>query len=387
MDNEQKKPLKIGILAGELSGDTLGEGLIKAIKQHIPDAQFVGIGGPKMKAQGCESLFDIEELAVMGIVEVLGRLPRLFKVKAQLVEYFTTHRPDIFIGIDAPDFNLRLEHDLKSAGIPTVHYVSPSVWAWRQKRIHKIARATDLVLAFLPFEKEFYDRFNVPCEFVGHTLADAIPLHSDKQEARDSLNLDDTKRWLAVLPGSRGSELEKIAPSFIETCQRLHKCYPELGFVVAVVNDKRKQQFEALWQQMAPELDFILVQDTARHVIAASDAVMLASGTVALECMLVNRPMVVGYRVNKLTALIAKCLVKTKFVSLPNILAGEEIVKEFLLEACNPDNLYQEVSRLLDSDNHAMLTSFTQMHTLIRKNADERAAEAVLKLIGRLDEE
>ncbi|CAM3734671.1 Lipid-A-disaccharide synthase [Vibrio aerogenes CECT 7868] len=387
MNNEQNKPLKIGILAGELSGDTLGEGLIKAIKQHAPDAQFVGIGGPKMNAQGCDSLFDIEELAVMGIVEVLGRLPRLFKIKAQLVEYFTEHRPDVFIGIDAPDFNLRLENDLKAAGIPTVHYVSPSVWAWRQKRIHRIARATDLVLAFLPFEKAFYDRFNVPCEFVGHTLADSIPLHSDQQEAQALLELDPSRRWLAVLPGSRGSELEKIAPVFIETCRRLHQRYPELGFVVAVVNDKRKQQFETLWQQHAPELDFILIQDTARHVIAASDVVMLASGTVALECMLINRPMVVGYRVNKLTALIAKCLVKTKYVSLPNILADEEVVKEFLLEACNPDNLYHEVSRLLAGNNDDMQANFTRMHTLIRKNADARAAEAVLKLIGKFNEE
>ncbi|MGD8173221.1 lipid-A-disaccharide synthase [Vibrio sp. TRT 21S02] len=379
-----EKPLRIGIVAGELSGDTLGEGFIKAIKSQYPDAEFVGIGGPKMMAQGCESLFDMEELAVMGLVEVLGRLPRLLKVKAELVKFFTENPPDVFIGIDAPDFNLRLELDLKNAGIKTVHYVSPSVWAWRQKRIHKIEAATNLVLAFLPFEKAFYDKFNVPCEFIGHTLADAIPLVSEKAPARELLGLAQDKKWLAVLPGSRGNELKMLSQPFIEACQRLHERYPELGFVVALVNQKRREQFEAAWQEFAPELDFKLVDDTARNVITASDAVMLASGTVALECMLIKRPMVVGYRVNALTAFIAKRLVKTQYVSLPNILADKELVKEFLLEDCTAENLSEEISRLLDTDaGSAMIEKFTEMHHWIRKDADQQAARAVLTLIGK----
>lgn len=376
-----KKSLRIGIVVGELSGDTLGEGFIQAIKQSYPDAEFVGIGGPKMMAQGCQSLFDMEELAVMGIVEVLGRLPRLLKVKASLVQYFIDNPPDVFIGIDAPDFNLRLEHDLKAAGIKTVHYVSPSVWAWRQKRIHKIAAATDLVLAFLPFEKAFYDKFQVPCEFIGHTLADAIPLHSEQAPARELLGLDLNRRWLAVLPGSRGSELKMLAEPFIQTCKQLHQTYPDLGFVVAVVNEKRRAQFEEVWQSIAPELTFQLVDDTARNVITAADAVMLASGTVALECMLLKRPMVVGYRVNALTAWLAKRLLKTKYVSLPNILADRELVKELLQEECTPDNLYREVVTLLESDNHEMLEQFTEMHQWIRKDADAQAARAVLSLL------
>ncbi|WP_336916901.1 lipid-A-disaccharide synthase [Vibrio cholerae] len=377
------RPLRIAIVVGELSGDTLGEGFIKAIRARYPDAEFVGIGGPKMNALGCQSLFDMEELAVMGLVEVLGRLPRLLKVKAELVKYFTANPPDVFVGIDAPDFNLRLELSLKQAGIKTVHYVSPSVWAWRQNRIHGIAAATNLVLAFLPFEKAFYDKFNVPCEFIGHTLADSIPLASDRLAARQLLGLDEQRRWLAVLPGSRGSEMKMLAEPFIATCQKLQARYPDLGFVVALVNAKRRAQFEQAWQQVAPELNFVLVDDTARNVITAADAVMLASGTVALECMLLKRPMVVGYRVNAFTAFLAKRLLKTPYVSLPNILAGEELVKELLQDHCTVDNLYHEVSRLLESDNQALMDKFTEMHQWIRKDADQQAAQAVLHLIQK----
>jgi lipid-A-disaccharide synthase len=378
-----EKPLRIGIVVGELSGDTLGEGFIKAIKQKYPNAEFVGIGGPKMIAQGCESLFDMEELAVMGLVEVLGRLPRLLKVKAELVKYFTQNPPDVFIGIDAPDFNLRLELDLKKAGIKTVHYVSPSVWAWRPKRIFKIDAATDLVLAFLPFEKAFYDKYQVACEFVGHTLADAIPLVPDQQEARELLNLEQNKQWLAVLPGSRGGEVGLIAQPFIETCRQIKQKFPDIGFVVAAVNDKRKQQFEEIWQQTAPELDFAIVQDTASNVITASDAVLLASGTVALECMLLKRPMVVGYKVNRFTGWLVQKLAITEFVSLPNILAGEELVKEYILDECDPQFLVPAVEDMLSSNNDELIARFTEMHHLIRKDADVQAAKAVLNLIGK----
>ncbi|ARR50018.1 lipid-A-disaccharide synthase [Photobacterium damselae subsp. damselae] len=377
------KPLRIGIVAGEISGDILGAGFIEAVKAQYPDAEFVGVAGPRMQAAGCQALFDMEELAVMGIVEVLGRLPRLFKIKAELVRYFTDNPPDVFVGIDAPDFNLRLERDLKDHGIKTVHYVSPSVWAWRQKRIFKIEKATNLVLAFLPFEKAFYDKFNVPCEFIGHTMADAIPLETDKLAARQLLNLDPNQRYMAVLPGSRGGEMELIAPPFIETCRLLKQQHPDLGFVVALVNQKRREQFEQAWQSIAPELDFVLVDDTARNVMIASDAVLLASGTVALECMLVKRPMVVGYKVKPLTAWLAKRMLKTKYVSLPNILADKELVPELLQEECEPAKLAEQVNRFLAQDNSDLIAEFNQMHQWIRCDADKQAAQAVLKLIDK----
>ncbi|OOF34219.1 lipid-A-disaccharide synthase [Salinivibrio costicola] len=380
-----ERPLRVGIVAGEISGDVLGEGLIKALRAQHPNIEFVGIGGPRMIAQGCQSLFDMEELSVMGLVEVLGRLPRLLNVKAALVKHFTAHPPDVFIGIDAPDFNLRLEASLKKTGIKTVHYVSPSVWAWRQKRIFKIAAATDLVLAFLPFEKAFYDKFDVPCAFVGHTMADSIPMQVDKTAAQQTLGLDPNKRWLAVLPGSRGSEMAMLAPPFIQACQQLAARYPELGFVVALVNSARREQFEQAWQAIAPELSFSLVDDTARQVISAADSVLLASGTVALECMLLKRPMVVGYRVKPLTAWLAKRLLKTQYVSLPNILADAPLVPELLQEDCQPEALAKAVSDQLDSDNQALLSTFTALHQTIRQNADASAAKAVLTLLGHHD--
>lgn len=377
------RPLRIGIVAGEISGDILGAGFIQAIRQQYPDAEFVGIAGPRMQAAGCETLFDMEALAVMGIVEVLGRLPQLLKVKAELVRYFSENPPDVFVGIDAPDFNLRLERDLKQRGIKTVHYVSPSVWAWRQKRIFKIEAATNLVLAFLPFEKAFYDKFNVPCEFVGHTMADAIPLQTDQAAAQQALGLDGNKRWLAVLPGSRGSEMGMLAAPFIETCKLLKQQHPDLGFVVALVNQKRREQFEQAWQETAPELDFVLVDDTARNVMIASDTVLLASGTVALECMLVKRPMVVGYKVKPLTAWLARRMLKTKYVSLANILADRELVPELLQDDCVPEKLCREVDRFLSADNSALMAEFSRLHQLIKCNADQQAAAAVLKLIGK----
>ena len=377
----------IAIIAGEVSGDILGAGLIHALKARYPNAKFIGIGGERMIAEGFETLFDMEELSVMGLVEVLKHLPRLLKIRRNIIEQLSALKPDIFIGIDAPDFNLDVELKLKQRGIKTIHYVSPSVWAWRQKRVYKIAAATNLVLAFLPFEKAFYDRFNVPCRFIGHTMADAIPLKPNRDEACQLLNLEPAQRYVAMLVGSRGSEVEFLSEPFLQTAQLLHQRYPDVKFLVPLINQKRRQQFEQIKQRVAPELDMILLDGNARAAMIAAEATLLASGTAALEAMLCKSPMVVGYRMKPFTYFLAKRLVKTKYVSLPNLLADEMLVPELIQEDCNPTKLAEKLSLYLSEDKsavqnrHVLLQRFAELHQRIQCNADQQAAQAVIDLL------
>ena len=377
----------IAIIAGEVSGDILGAGLIHALKARYPQAKFIGIGGERMIAEGFETLFDMEELSVMGLVEVLKHLPRLLKIRRTIIEQLSALKPDVFIGIDAPDFNLDVELKLKQQGIKTIHYVSPSVWAWRQKRVYKIAAATNLVLAFLPFEKAFYDRFNVPCRFIGHTMADAIPLKPNREEACQLLNLDSTQRYVAMLVGSRGSEVEFLSEPFLQTAQLLHQCYPDVKFLVPLINQKRRQQFEQIKQRVAPELEMILLDGNARAAMIAAEATLLASGTASLEAMLCKSPMVVGYRMKPFTYFLAKRLVKTKYVSLPNLLADEMLVPELIQEDCNPTKLAEKLSQYLSEDKsavqnrHVLLQRFAELHQMIQCNADQQAAQAVIDLL------
>ena len=377
----------IAIIAGEVSGDILGAGLIHALKACYPHAKFIGIGGERMIAEGFETLFDMEELSVMGLVEVLKHLPRLLKIRRSIIEQLSALKPDVFIGIDAPDFNLDVELKLKQRGIKTIHYVSPSVWAWRQKRVYKIAAATNLVLAFLPFEKAFYDRFNVPCRFIGHTMADAIPLKPNRDEACQLLNLDPTQRYVAMLVGSRGSEVEFLSEPFLQTAQLLHQRYPDVKFLVPLINQKRRQQFEQIKQRVAPELDMILLDGNARAAMITAEATLLASGTAALEAMLCKSPMVVGYRMKPFTYFLAKRLVKTKYVSLPNLLADEMLVPELIQEDCNPTKLAEKLSLYLSEDKsavqnrHVLLQRFAELHQRIQCNADQQAAQAVIDLL------
>lgn len=384
----QKSPL-IALVAGEISGDILGEGLIQALKIQYPHARFIGVAGERMKKAGCESLFDMEELAVMGLAEVVKHLPRLLKRRKQVIDTMLAEKPDIFIGIDAPDFNLTVEEKLKANGIKTVHYVSPSVWAWRQNRIHKIARATDLVLAFLPFEKAFYDRFNVPCQFVGHTMADSIALKPSRAEACQFLQLDEQQRYLAILVGSRSSEVAFLTEPFLKAAQRLKAEYPDIQFLVPLVNQKRIEQFEQLKAQIAPELEITILHGNARQAMIVAEATLLASGTAALEAMLCKSPMVVGYKMKGLTYELAKRLVKTDYISLPNLLANEPLVAELIQDDCSPENLANALSVFLSADpamkekTNALKQRFMQLHQQIQCNADWQAAQAVMSLLER----
>lgn len=375
------KPLTFGIVVGEHSGDTLGEGLIRSLKHRYPDANFVGIGGPKMKALGFQSLFDMEELAVMGIFEVLGRLRRLLHVKKSLVEHFDANRPDVFIGIDAPDFNLRLEQSLKDLGIKTVHYVSPSVWAWREKRIFTIAKATDLVLSLLPFEKEFYDKHQVPCQFVGHSLADDIPLESDKQQARTKLGLSQENKILALMPGSRGGELSRLVEPFLSSAQVLLAEDPSLTFVVPMVSEKRAAQFEQLAQSIAPDLPLKIVVGKTQEVMAAADCLLTASGTVTLEAALIKRPMVITYKFNPFTYHMFKGFVKLKWFSLPNLLANKTLVPELLQSQVTAENIVPLIKERLYQDQSDLNDAFLTIHQALRQNASESAAKAVVSLL------
>lgn len=355
------------------------------MKQHYPNARFIGVAGERMIHAGCETLFDMEELSVMGLAEVLKHLPRLLKRRKQVIDTMLALKPDIFIGIDAPDFNLTVEEKLKNAGIRTIHYVSPSVWAWRQKRVFKIKRAVDMVLAFLPFEKAFYDRFDVQCRFVGHTMADSIAIEPNREQACADLNIDPNGRYLAILVGSRGSEVGFLAEPFLQAAKLLKAKFPDLQFLVPLVNQKRREQFAEIKAQVAPELELIEIDGKARQAMIAADCTLLASGTAALEAMLCKSPMVVGYRMKPLTYWLAKRLVKTDYISLPNLLANAPLVPELIQEECNPENLALQLeSYLSDKEKTAALKQrFVEIHRNICCDADKQAAQAVVDLLSQ----
>lgn len=373
--------IRIALIAGEHSGDILGASLMKALKHYYPNAEFFGIGGPRMRAEGFRASFDMEELAVMGIVEVLGRLPRLLKVRKQILSELTAAKPDVFIGIDAPDFNLPVELKLKQAGIKTVHYVSPSVWAWRQKRIFKIEAATHMVLALLPFEKAFYDKFNVPCEFVGHTLADEMPLDVDKAALKTELGFAPEQPLLALMPGSRSNEIKLLAADFFETAKLQLAKQPNLQLVCNMVTEQKAAIYQAVKDAVAPDLPVKLLIGQARKTLQAADAVLIASGTATLEAMLAKTPMVVAYKTNWLTYQIASRMVKVDHFSLPNLLAKRALVPELLQDAVTPQALDAALSPLFGDVGAQTQQAFTSLHQQIRQDASAKAAAVIHKVL------
>jgi len=374
----------IAIVAGEASGDLLGAPLIRELKKTYPDAEFFGIAGPEMMAAGCQSLYPMEALSVMGF-EALKHLPQLLAMRKQLYQRIVQKKPDVFIGIDAPDFNLTLERKLKSTGIRTVHYVSPSVWAWRQWRVKKISHSVDLMLTLFPFEVAFYAKHNINARFVGHPLADMIPLQAEKQQARQALDITTQHHLVALLPGSRMGELQRLSGLFIRSAEICASRMEGVEFIVPFANDKTRQFFQTTLDELKPQMTFRLISGRSREVMQASDVVLLASGTAALEAMLLKRPMVVSYKLSALTYWILKTfrILKVSMYSLPNLLAGKKIVEEYVQEEANPENLGNAVVRLLSDETHkqSLIETYESIHQTLRQNASQQAALAITELM------
>lgn len=374
--------LRIALVAGEASGDILGSGLMRALKAQHPAVEFIGVGGPLMQAEGLTSYFPMERLSVMGLVEVLGRLRELLARRKLLIKTLIEEKPDVFIGIDAPDFTLNIELKLRQAGIKTVHYVSPSVWAWRQKRVLKIREGCDLMLTLLPFEARFYEEKGVPVRFVGHTLADAIPLQADRAAARAELGLPDGP-LVALMPGSRGGEVGRLGALFFDAAERLQAQKPGIRFVLPCASPQRRAQIETLLE--GRNLPLTLLDGQSHLALAACDAVLIASGTATLEALLYKRPMVVAYRVAPLTFWILKRMVKSPYISLPNLLAQRLLVPELLQDDATPEALAQTLLPLIDGGEE-QTRGFDDIHRTLRRDASNQAADAVLTLIGHKQE-
>ena len=386
--NDLPRPLRIAVCAGETSGDQLGAGLVHALKQRFPDAQFAGIAGPLMQAAGVEAWEDADSLAVMGLAEVLSHLPRLLKLRKHFRQRVLDWQPDVYVGIDAPDFNLGVEAWLKARGVRTVHYVSPSVWAWRADRAEKIGDSAHRVLCLFPMEPPIYATYGVDAVFVGHPLADEIPLSTDRTAARRALGVEVERPVLAVLPGSRLSEIEKMLPIFLSAAQRVASQQAGLQVLIPAANSACRARITSiLASHPSTDLDVRVFDGQAQAIMIASDVVLLASGTAALEAMLCKRPMVVGHRISGLTYAIVKTfgLLKSEFVSLPNVLANYPWVPELLQAECTPENLAHAVQAWFnDADRRARaLATFEQVHHTLRKDASSRAADAITQLITR----
>ncbi|MGC3964951.1 MAG: lipid-A-disaccharide synthase [Rhodocyclaceae bacterium] len=378
--------MRIAMVAGEASGDLLASHLIQALRTRLPDAEFFGIGGPKMESQGFSSWWPSEALAVNGYVDVLRRFRELSGIRNGLLRRLKDDPPDLFIGVDAPDFNLWLEEKLRDAGIKTIHYVSPSIWAWRAGRVKRIKRSADLVLCLFPFEPEIYTRNGVPAAYVGHPLADVFPLMPDRAAMREHLQLPGDVPVVALLPGSRNGEVSKLADTFVQTARLIAEHRPNVRFLVPLVTRSTRTLFEeAIFRNEARDLPLTLMFGHAEQAMVAADAVLVASGTATLETALLKRPMVIAYKMARLTYWIAKRLVHAPYIGLPNVLGGAGLVPEFVQNAATPEALAAAVEHWLDDAEAcaALVERFTDIHLTLRQNHADKAAQAVLQLLER----
>lgn len=378
--------MKIGIVANEPSGDWLGAAILGGLKARVPDARFVGVAGPQMQAAGCESLMPMERLSIVGLTEVLRHLGELLHIRRELTRSLLDWRPDVLIGVDAPDFNLGLERRLRRAGIPTVHLVSPTVWAWRAGRVRTIRRSVDLLLSIFPFEEEFLRQRGIPVRYIGHPLADEIPLQTDPVPARVRLGLPSQGPLLALLPGSRVSEMRLLAGPFLQTARWCLERRPGLHFAVPLVTPALRELFTAILQREAPDLPITLVDRRGRNVIAAADCVLTASGTATMETLLIKRPMVVGYRMSPITYHLLRDLnlVKVPYAAMANLLVGRELAPEFIQDRCRADLMGPAVLGLLEDRDRVdeIRSVYHEIHGRLRRDAGREAAAAVLELIG-----
>lgn len=376
--------VRIGIVAGEASGDLLGSHLISALKEKIPGVEFVGIAGPKMQAAGANTLFPMEKLAVRGYLEVLRHFPEILGIRRKLKRYFLSNPPDLFIGVDAPDFNLGLEKKLKAHGIPTVHYVSPSVWAWRRERVKKIAKAVTHIMALFPFEPQIYQDAGVPVSYVGHPMADVLPEQPDRAKMRAQLKLPQDATVIALLPGSRQSELHYLAELFIRTAQIIAEAKPGVLFLVPLVSRETRKLFEAaLYRVGAESLPLTILFGHAHDALTAANAVLVASGTATLETALLKRPMVITYKLSRFSAFLMRRKGYLPYVGLPNILAGRFIVPELLQEDATPENLAQALLNLVQDEQvqAGLNAEFERIHQTLKQNTAQRACEAVMRYL------
>ncbi len=373
--------LKIGIIAGEASGDILGADLIRAIRLRFPDAQFEGIGGPLMIAQGFHSICDMDRLSVMGLTEPLKRLPELLRIRRHLKRHLSNWQPNVVVGIDSPDFTLNVERYMRQRGVRTVHYVSPSVWAWRQGRIKTIAKAVDHMLTLFPFEEAFYREHGVPVSCVGHPLADQIAMQDQRDSARAELEMDSDHPVVALLPGSRAGEVSQLIGAFLESAQWLRRALPNIEFIIPAANEDRRRQILAAIADQTADLPVRVMLGESRKAMAASDAVLMASGTTSLEALLLQRPMVVCYRFSKLSYALLSRLIKTPFFSLPNLLAQRALVPELLQDEVSAEVIGPLILEQLSNANHreALLSDFRAIHQDLARKASEQAAEQVLR--------